>query len=183
MTLIKKEEPSNKKKWLRELWSWSLSLGAAVIISITFQTYVYAQTEVHNVSMQNTLVAGQRLIEDRWSYRFHQPEYGDIVIINGPESELRLVKRVIALPGDTLDIREGYVYVNGQRVEESYVKGVTYKGSIELPIQLDEGQLFVMGDNRENSEDSRQMGPIALSSIEGKAVYRIWPIAVFGGLE
>lgn len=176
-------QKKTKKKWQREAKEWTISLVSAVVIAMLFQNYVYAQSEVKNVSMQNTLVAGQRLIEDKWSYRFHEPRYGDIVIINGPESDIRLIKRVIALPGDVIDIRDGYVFLNGEQLEESYIKGLTYEGQYELPATISEGQLFVMGDNRENSLDSRDIGPIAISSIEGRAVFRIWPVDSFGGLQ
>jgi signal peptidase I len=171
-----------KKGWKRELTEWVLSLSVAVGVALLFQTYVYAQSEVHNISMQKTLVAGQRLIEDKWSYRFHEPQRGDIVIINGPESEVRLIKRVIGLPGDEIAMQDGQVFLNGQLLEESYTFGETYPGQLAMPLTVPEGELFVMGDNRENSKDSRDLGTIALSSIEGKAVFRIWPLPSFGDL-
>ncbi len=171
-----------KKSWKRELSEWVISLSVAVGVALLFQTYVYAQSEVHNVSMQKTLVAGQRLIEDKWSYRFHEPQQGDIVIINGPESEVRLIKRVIGLPGDVISFHDGQVYVNDVLLEESYVFGKTFPGKLAMPLTVPEGEVFVMGDNREHSLDSRDLGPIALSSIEGKAVFRIWPLPSFGDL-
>lgn len=176
------KETGKKNKWVKELKDWLISLSIAVVVAMLFQNYVYAQSEVHNVSMQNTLVEGQRLIEDKWSYRFHSPERGDIVIINGPESELRLVKRVIGLPGDVIDIRNGEVYINGEKLVESYTKGQTFAGGFDIPVTVEPGYLFVLGDNREHSMDSRDLGPIKLGSIEGKAVFRIWPISEFGGL-
>ncbi|WP_054028902.1 signal peptidase I [Bacillus sp. FJAT-28004] len=176
-------EKRQAKRWMKEVREWVVSLGIAVVVALLFQNYVYAQSEVHNVSMQNTLVAGQRLIEDKWSYRLHEPRHGDIVIISGPESELRLIKRVVGLPGDVIDIKNGEVYLNGEKIEEQYVKGQTVAGSVSLPFKVKEGQLFVMGDNREHSMDSRELGPIARSSIEGKAVFRIWPLPKFGTLS
>ncbi|MFF2482560.1 signal peptidase I [Paenibacillus sp. NPDC058071] len=169
--------------WKKELREWTVALGAAILISFLFQNYMYAQSQVHNISMQNTLVAGQRLIEDKWSYRFNAPLHRDIVIIKGPESPKRLVKRVVGVAGDIIDIRDGKLILNGLPVEEPYTKGMTNPGSFRLPYTVEEGSVFVMGDNREQSEDSRDLGPIALSSIEGKAVYRIWPIAKFGDIN
>lgn len=177
------EQKSKRKNWKRELREWILSLTFAIIVAFLFQNYVYAQSEVRNISMQNTLVAGQRLIEDKWSYRFKHPKRGDIVIISGPESKVRLVKRIVGLPGDQIDIREGKVYLNEELINEPYVKGQTLSGGIAFPYKVEQGQLFVMGDNREHSQDSRVLGPIAMSSIEGKVVYRIWPIAKFGTIE
>ncbi|MEV5024664.1 signal peptidase I [Paenibacillus sp. LPE1-1-1.1] len=176
-------EKRKSKGILKEIREWTISLGIAVIAALLFQNYVYAQSEVQNVSMQNTLIAGQRLIEDKWSYRFHEPQHGDIVIINGPESELRLIKRVVGIPGDVIDIQSGEVYLNGVKIDEQYVKGRTFAGSVPIPFTVEEGQLFVMGDNREHSMDSRALGPISRSSIEGKAVLRIWPLPKFGALK
>ncbi|CAM3150882.1 signal peptidase I [Paenibacillus lupini] len=174
------EQLTRKTVVLRELRDWTLSIILAIIIALLFQNYVYAQSEVHNISMQNTLVAGQRLIEDKWSYRFKSPERGDIVVIHGPESPLRLVKRVVGLPGDIIDVRDGAVYLNGMQYVEPYVKGQTLSGTMSFPYTVAPKQLFVMGDNREHSEDSREIGPIAFSSIEGKVVIRIWPLTKFG---
>ncbi|MCM3625861.1 signal peptidase I [Paenibacillus glycanilyticus] len=174
------EQLTGKSKALRELREWSISIIAATFIALLFQNYVYAQAQVHNISMQKTLVEGQRLIEDKWSYRFKSPEHGDIVIIHGPESPLRLVKRVIGLPGDVIDVRDGAVYLNGQMLAEPYAEGLTLPGGMLFPYTVASKQLFVLGDNREHSVDSRSLGPIALSSIEGKAVYRIWPLNQIG---
>ncbi|MCQ6557832.1 signal peptidase I [Paenibacillus mendelii] len=173
----------NKKSWLRETRDWVVSLSVAVIAALLIQNYAFAQTEVRNVSMQSTLFAGQRLIEDKITYRFEQPDRGDIVIINGPESELRLIKRVIGLPGDVIDMKDGQIFVNGTLTEESYVKGSTYPNGLEVPYQVPEDKLFVMGDNREHSTDSRELGPISISSIEGRAIFRLWPLDKFGGLD
>lgn len=180
------KEPSRQaggNRLVKEVKDWTLSLGIAVVGALLFQNYVYAQTEVHNVSMQNTLAEGQRLIEDKWSYRFHEPKQGDIVIINGPEHETRLVKRIIAVAGQTVDMREGTVYVDGRKLVEPYAKGQTFAGQAEVPFTVPEGHVFVLGDNRENSLDSRSFGPVAMDSLEGKAVFRVWPIGKFGGLS
>ncbi|MHA6484314.1 signal peptidase I [Paenibacillus sp. strain BS8-2] len=172
----------NGGRWIKEIRDWTLSLVVAVIAAMLFQTYAYAQTEVHNVSMQNTLVEGERLIEDKWSYRISHPEQGDIVIIHGPEHELRLVKRIVALEGQTVDMKDGHVYVDGIKLEESYAKGNTEPGTLDVPIKVPAGHVFVLGDNREHSLDSRSFGPVALSSLEGKAVLRVWPFDKIGSL-
>ncbi|MFD1954470.1 signal peptidase I [Paenibacillus thailandensis] len=163
---------------------WVAAVAAAMVIAFLVHRYAYAQLEVHNVSMQNTLSSGQRLIEDRWSYRFVQPKRGDIVIINGPESKLRLIKRVVALPGERLDIRDGQVWIDGSLLHEPYAVGRTEPGDgLPVPYTVETGKLVVLGDNRENSMDSRTIGPIAMTSIEGKAVLRIYPIDQFGTLR
>ncbi|MFC4811203.1 signal peptidase I [Paenibacillus sp. GCM10023250] len=172
-----------KKPWIRELRDWCVTLGIAITAALLIQNYAFAQTEVKNISMQKTLVDGQRLIEDKLSYHFESPHRGDIVIIDGPESDKRLIKRVIGLPGDVIDFTgDGRVIVNGQPLEEPYVNGLSYANGMKVPYTVPAKHLFVMGDNRENSQDSRMLGPIALSSIEGRAVFRLWPLSKFGGL-
>lgn len=167
----------------RAIAEWIAALVAAAIIAVLVQRYAYAQLIVHNISMQKTLYDGQRLIEDRWTYHFHEPRRGDIVIINGPEADVRLIKRVIALPGDQLDIKDGIVWLNGDPLPEPYANGKTEPNDMTLPYTVGDNQLFVMGDNREYSLDSRLIGPIAISSIEGKAVFRIYPLHLFGKLN
>ncbi|HEX7058163.1 MAG TPA: signal peptidase I, partial [Bacilli bacterium] len=128
---------------------------------------------------------GQRLIEDKITYRFYGPSRGDIVIVHGPESDRRLVKRIIGLPGDVIDMRDGKLYLNGRELYEPYVKGKTYPNGMKLPYTVPAHKVFVMGDNREVSLDSRspEIGPIDLNSIEGKIIFRIWPLSKFGTID
>lgn len=177
------KKPGSKKSIIREIRSWTFTFAIAITASLLIQNYAIAQTEVRNISMQGTLYEGQRLIEDKLSYRLENPDRGDIVIINGPEYDKRLVKRLIALPGDVVDIREGQLFINGEPQEEPYVKGSTYAAGLAMPYTVPSGHVFVMGDNREHSTDSRELGPIALSSLEGKAIFRLWPLDVFGQLD
>lgn len=172
-----------KHSLIREVLGWVLIIPIAFTANFLIQTYAFAQTEVRNVSMQGTLYEGQRLIEDKLSYRFSDPSRGDIVILDGPEYEQRLIKRLIGVPGDIIDIKDGRLYVNGELQEEPYVKGMTYAAGLAVPYTVPEGHVFVMGDNRERSTDSRQLGPIALTSIEGKAVLRVWPPKDIGKVE
>lgn len=165
------------RRWRKELRDWILTLGAAAALSFLIQNYAFAQVKVEQHSMDHTLAEGERLVENRFIYRFAAPSRGDIVIINGPEADRRLVKRVIGLPGETLDIHDGAVWIDGGLLEEPYILGETQAGSIHLPLRIPEDQYFVLGDNREHSEDSRNLGPISLQSLEGKAVLRLWPLA------
>ncbi|BBH20786.1 signal peptidase I [Paenibacillus baekrokdamisoli] len=172
-----------KKSWGRELRDWAVSLSIAIVVALLIQNYAFAQTEVRNISMQHTLVEGQRLIEDKISYHFEKPNRGDIVIIDGPESDIRLIKRVIGLPGDKLEIKNGVVFINGEALIETYIKGSTFPNGMSVPFIVPADKVFVMGDNREHSEDSRALGPIAISSLEGRAIFRLWPLQKFGKLE
>lgn len=157
--------------------------------------------------MQNTLYEGQHLIENKIDYHFSTPKRGDIIIINRvaakgilntfisntkgvidnilkkeDSDQSRLIKRVIGIPDDNIDIRDGKVYINDVYYDEPYVKGMTYTNGMKFPIKLYENQYFAMGDNRERSMDCRVLGPININQIEGKAIFRLWPLNKFGGL-
>lgn len=176
-------EPDRKKRLFKEVREWTFSLVIALGVALLFQNYAYSQTKVEMNSMQNTLFEGQRLIEDKIQYRFSEPKRGDIIIINGPESDRRLVKRVIALPGETIDIRDGEVYIDGVKLKEPYAKGTTSANGLAMPYTVPEGKVFAMGDNREVSLDSRELGPIAFDSVEGKVIFRIWPLSDAGTID
>ncbi|OXM16068.1 signal peptidase I [Paenibacillus herberti] len=152
----------------------------AILLSLLVQQYAFAQTEVHNISMQSTLSEGQRLLENKLAYRFSSPQRGDIAIISGPESELRLVKRIVALPGENVTIDGGKLFINGKPLDEPYATGKTYPLTLRLPFTVPEGHVFVLGDNRENSTDSRELGPVRISSLEGKIIFRLWPMNKLG---
>lgn len=99
------------------------------------------------------------------------------------DTRTRLVKRVIGIPGDEIDIKDGYVYLNGSILEELYVKGETYSRDKEFPIKVEEDTVFVLGDNREVSKDSRNFGLVKINQIEGKAIFRISPFNRFGFIK
>ncbi|MGE5627720.1 MAG: signal peptidase I [Solirubrobacterales bacterium] len=188
-----------------ESLKWAATMAGALIISLSFRSYVFASAEVRQCSMQDTLFEGQRVVENKIGYYYSKPQRGDIVIINrklenGSENKLvaeakeiiqgfykadsdRLIKRVIGIPGDTIAIKEGSVYINGKLYEEAYVKGYTYPNSMIFPITIPEGYYFVLGDNRENSMDSRDIGLIPNYEIEGRAVLRIWPLNKAGNID
>ncbi|MFA9466834.1 MAG: signal peptidase I [Velocimicrobium sp.] len=180
----------------------------ALFISLSIHSYVFAATQVQQSSMKNTLQEGQRLIENKLTYNFSKPERGDIVIIdkerkagalhvfleNGIEmveafsnkekvDNKRLVKRVIGIPGDTVDIKNGRVFINEALYEETYTRGDTYPNSMKFPIVIPEKEYFVMGDNREVSLDSRDLGLFSIDAIEGKVTARLWPLNELGLVE
>lgn len=188
----------------REILEWFLYFLSAVIIASLLQSQLYALTTVHQSSMQNTLFEGHMLVMDKLNYQFSEPKKGDIIVFVKNEDTKgfikryqvflkdvqlrfqkdfrtnRLIKRVIAVAGETVDIRGGAVYVNDILLDEPYVKGITPGMSMEYPLEVPEGHVFVMGDNRENSLDSRSFGTISLNSVEGKAVFRIFPFSKMG---
>ncbi|MDD7114655.1 MAG: signal peptidase I [Anaerobutyricum sp.] len=165
----------------------------AVICLVVFLIlhYVGQRTVVRGDSMDNTLRDGQNLIMDKISYRFHDPERFDIVIFPGPEENGEhpyYIKRVIGLPGENVQIKNGVVYIDGEELTED-VYGITAcidePGIAREPLTLGEDEYFCLGDNRPVSYDSRyeEVGPVERSEIIGKVWIRIWPISLFGTVE
>lgn len=194
-------------KILKEVRSWVIIIVAAVFIAALLNSQVFAMATVEQQSMETTLTEGQKLIINRLSYRNRIPKRGDIIVFysedeigsfldefgrslknifsffNRDASDERLVKRVIGIEGDVVDIRDGSVYVNGEIIKEPYAKGLTESGSLKLPVTIEENQLFVLGDNRLVSLDSRAFGPIDLKQVEGKAIFCIFPPNRLGRVE
>ena len=197
------------KTVLKEIWEWIVVFGTAFLIVSVLNTAVFATTQVRQTSMQNTLTEGQHLFVEKLSFAFGDPSKGDIIVFleeKYPENyfdrvrvyltdvseifkpvwsktNVRLVKRVIATAGDEVDIRDGKVYINGKELMGPYVRGETYQREQSFPIKLKDGEFFVLGDNREVSKDSRTFGTIDRRQIEGKAVFRFWPLDKFGKLK
>ncbi len=149
----------------------------ALIIAIAIHFFLAQATRVEGYSMEPTLYGHQRLIIEKVSYRFHGPQRGDIVVIRVPGFNELLIKRVIGLPGDTLEVKNGIVYINGEPLDEPYINGPA-RGNYPA-ITVPEGYIFVMGDNRNNSNDSRSFGPVAIDNIVGHAWMRYWPLPEF----
>ena len=164
-----------------------LCVLGAVWLVITFEGQ---RTEVEGASMENTLHNGDNLIVDKLSYRFRDPERFDIIVFPFQyQANTYYIKRIIGLPGETVQIMEdGSIYINGEKMEESYGREVIQPetiGRAAEPIVLGEDEYFVMGDNRNNSSDSRTdiVGNIKREDIIGKAWLRIWPLSDFGVLK
>lgn len=153
-------------------------------------TFVGQRTEVDGSSMEPTLTNGDNLIVDKLSYRFRDPERFDIIVFPYKhKAKTYYIKRIIGLPGETVQIDEqGDIYINGEVLSESYGREIIRAENIGLaaePIVLGEDEYFVMGDNRNNSTDSRypQVGNIRREDIIGRAWVRIWPLSGFGILK
>jgi signal peptidase I len=141
------------------------------------------RSEVHGRSMEPTFVEGQRLIISRINYMLGDPQRGDIIVFNSPQArddDPSLIKRVIGLPGELVEIRDGEVYINGQRLDEPYIKEPCTRQCRDRQWQLADDEYFVMGDNRNVSNDSRAFGPIKHSAIIGEALFRYWPLNAIG---
>ena len=131
-------------------------------------------------SMVPTLEVGDRVFVNKFIYRVHQPERHDIIVFKSVEGSTEggqedLIKRVIGLPGDEILVQDGALFVNGERQEEPYVNKQSPDTSFFGPVAVPEGKVFVMGDNRADSRDSRFIGPVPLENIEGEAFMIFWP--------
>jgi len=152
-------------------------LMAAVLFGIFY--FSIQRSPVEGISMQPSLENGQQLIVSKVVYYFHAPHRGDVITLHPPVKSTRpFVKRVIGLPGETVEIVRGKVYIDSVRLDEPYIKeSFTYTmAAVEVP----EGEYFVLGDNRDISEDSHIFGPITRNSIIGKAWLSVWPFDRFG---
>ncbi len=149
-----------------------------VLVTIAFLVVnaLIGRFRIEQVSMQPNLHEGEYVIVDKVSYAFRQPERGEIVVLKNPNpGQPDLIKRVIGLPGETIDVRGGQVYVNSQPLTEPYIKQPM--ASDYQAKELQAGQYFVMGDNRNNSEDSRIFGARPAGDIVGRALIIYWPPA------
>lgn len=171
-----------KKKVMKELISTALYLLFVLAITWLLVHYVVQRTGVEGSSMEPTLSDGDNLFVDKISYRFRDPERFDIIVFPYlPEKGTYYIKRIIGLPGETVQIdTEGNIYIDGEILRESYGKEVIspdMTGRAALPVTLAEDEYFVMGDNRNNSKDSRTeaVGNIHRKDILGRAWVRIWP--------
>ena len=173
---------------LKEVLSMSLYLLGVLILSFLIVKFVGQRTQVNGPSMMNTLYDGDNLILNKISYRFHDPERFDVVVFPFRDySGKNYIKRVIGLPGETVQIDyDGNIYINGEILEESYGREIIKDpGNAAEPITLGTGEYFVLGDNRNNSSDSRfdEVSIVKRSEIIGKAWLRIWPFSSFGHVE
>jgi len=174
--------PSATSSVLRELFE-VIVLAVILYFGISFAVQT---VHVEGLSMFGTLDNNDYLIANKIDYRLHAPHRGDIVILRPPTlSTTDYIKRVVALPGERLLIRDGVVYINGHRLEEPYLpEAWTVNNQWGGPdgTVIPANQYFVMGDNRNRSQDSRVFGPIGLDRIDGRAWFRIWPLDHFGDI-
>jgi len=153
------------------------TLIGAAILAVLIMTFVARAFTVDGPSMLPTLQDGQRLLVDRLTYRFQEPQRGDVVVFRYPANPRQhFIKRIIAVPGDQVLISRGTVYVNGVALEEPYIAGPMF-GSFG-PVIVPPDSYFVLGDNRNNSEDSRdrRVGFVPRANIVGRAIWRYWPL-------
>ena len=173
---------------MKEILSTSIYLLVVLCAAYLIITYVGQRTQVSGSSMETTLSDGDNLLVDKITYRFSEPKRFDIIVFPFQyDTDTYYIKRIIGMPGETVQIDyDGNIYINGSLLEESYGREVIQNpGRAAEPITLGEDEYFVMGDNRNNSSDSRtdMVGNIKREDIIGKAWLRIWPLSDFGVLK
>lgn len=145
----------------------------AFVIAVLINLFLAQGTYVHGQSMEPNLHSDQRLIIEKVSYRLHGPQHGDIVVIRLDGFEIPLIKRVVGLPGETVEIRDNHVYIDGEPLAEGYLPDMVQRNY--GPVQVPPDHVFVMGDNRNASNDSRAFGAVHLNQIAGRAWLSYWP--------
>lgn len=147
----------------------------ALLIALLINVFVGQATRVEGQSMEPNLHSEQRLVVEKLSYRFHGPQRFDIVVLKMPDQgEELLIKRVIGLPGETVEIRDGEVYVNGNLLDEPFTDASTHPGR-DSKVTVPPLHIYVMGDNRDRSNDSRSFGPVPIDNVIGRAWLSYWP--------
>lgn len=180
----KNDESVNKTSIRKIICEICLYIVLFVVCIYVVPNYVLQRTVVSGSSMLDTLHDGESMLVEKVSYRFKDPSRFDIIVFypyGRDDKEDYYVKRVIGLPGETIQIKGKDIYINGEILEENYGKDpISDEGIAIEPITLADDEFFVLGDNREISEDSRIFGPVKKSDIEGHAVIRIYPLDKFG---
>jgi signal peptidase I len=173
------------KKWGENIIILVLALGLAFFI----RTFVAEPRYIPSESMLPTLEVGDRLIVEKLSYYTHLPQRGDVIVFAPPPqlqeqgfaADQAFIKRVIGLPGDTVEIKSGHVFINTELLTEPYIAQAP--NYLMSPMVVPPAQLFVMGDNRNNSNDSHVWGFLPLPNVIGHACFRFWPLIDFGGVK
>lgn len=179
---LSESSPSFGRRMLQALRDVLETIVPAVIIALLINLFLAQATRVYGQSMEPNLHTDQRLVVEKLSYNFHAPHRGDVVILKiNDEAEDLLIKRVIALPGETVEIKDGRVYIDGKILEEAYLAQET-RGRYG-PLYVPPLHVFVLGDNRGASNDSRSFGTIHLNQIVGRAWLSYWPVEEWGLVE
>jgi signal peptidase I len=167
----------------RELRSWTRDLAVALGLAIVIMIFLYQPVKVEGTSMNPLLSDQERIFINKFIYRFEPIERGDVVVFWYPlDRSKSFIKRVVGLPGETVEIRAGNVYVNGRELPDQFVPPGYLDGSNYPARRIPQGEYFVMGDHRDSSNDSRVFGSVPRSYIYGKAVFAYWPVDHFGSL-
>jgi signal peptidase I len=179
----------------RSVIEWSVVIVGAVIVALVIKTFLFQAFYIPSPSMEPTLRVGDRVLVNKLSYDAHDINRGDIIVFRrppnadqGPGEVEDLIKRVIALPGETVEVRNGHVFIDGKLLNEPYLPEGTLTPAFETvsgcspSCTIPKGEVFVLGDNRGNSSASNRFGPISDDLVVGRAFVRVWPLSRLGGI-
>ena len=187
---MQEEEQKGKKtgnSLKKDILEMAVYLIGVIIVVMFLYHYLGQQVEVSGSSMEQTLSDSYRLILEKLSYRFDEPKRFDIIVFRPQKANRNLyyIKRIIGLPGETVRIKNGFIYINGKKLDENYGREtILESGRASQTIQLKKDEYFVLGDNRNNSQDSRspKVGNVKKDAIVGRVFLRIWPLSEIGKL-
>lgn len=157
----------------REIIEWAITLGLAVGLALAVHAWVGELITVLGSSMEPNLWENEKVLVGKVEYYFAKPKRGDIVIVKFPDRREDIIKRVIATGGERIRVADGCVYINDQKLVEPYIQEPIFMDEPEITVPPD--TVFVMGDNRNNSHDSRHVGPVPLKDVLGRAYLIVWP--------
>jgi signal peptidase I len=171
---------SRTRVW-RAVWELLHDLSVAVLFCFFLITFVAQAFRVQGTSMLPLLEDGERIIVNKFVYRFYPIERGDVVVFWYPrDPTVSFIKRVVGLPGDTVEVKGGDVFINGHPVREDYIPPRFRDDETLAPVEVKKGYYYVMGDHRNSSNDSRSWGEVPEKYVYGRAVFRFWPLAKMG---
>jgi signal peptidase I len=171
---FRQPEQKNRKK---NALDWAKAIVLALIIAVIVRMFVFEPFNVSGPSMQDTLFTGDLVIVDKLVYTFREPHRGEVIVFHAPDQQ-DFIKRVIALPGETIEAKNNKIFVNGKIINEPYISEDNRTLDFD-EVKVPPGDVFVMGDNRINSKDSRDIGPIPISKIIGRAEFVYYPFDHF----
>lgn len=175
-----------EQKKMSEALDWAIHIAVAIVIGVLIVLFVGQRTIVYDVSMQPTLVEKDNLLVEKLGIKFNWLKRGDIIVFKAPEMDHLLVKRLVAVEGDMVEIKNGKLYVNGEVFLTGLAKEPeTLEGSKPQynKLTIPKGYIYALGDNRTQSYDCRELGPIQRNRIVGRAVFRFYPFSKFGTLH
>ncbi len=171
-------------------WEFIEAIVFALAIFVVVYLFLFQPNQVKGSSMYPTFKDGEYILTDKISYKLGVPARGDVVVFVSPKNNnIDFIKRIIAVPGDTVKISGGKTYLNGELLDEAeYLDPSVYTGaqaylSENTEVVVPDGRYFVMGDNRPNSSDSRDFGPVTVDEFRGKVFFRYWPVDRFGKID
>jgi signal peptidase I len=170
------EKPASRMQFVVSvMWELVSTILPALLVALFINVFVAEAALIdHGPSMEPNLYRGYRVMTEKVSYLLHPPNRGDVVVADLPGSEVALIKRVVGLPGELVEVREGHTFINGEPIEEPWV--TNFGGPSYPPTVVPLDHVFIMGDNRSNSRDSRAIGPVPVDTITGHVWFVYWPL-------